>query len=110
VLNLPGSRLSAMLAVLLGKDHRAASAAWRRDAPGHPSPNAGPVEAAFAGALGVQLGGVNVYAGRIEDRQVLGDGRPPDVHDITRARRLASRVGLGALVAIAPIALRPRRR
>jgi adenosylcobinamide-phosphate synthase len=109
-LNLPGSRLSATLAVLLGDDHRAAWTTWRRDAPGHPSPNAGPVEAAFAGALGVRLGGVNVYAGRVEDRQVLGDGRAPDVHDITRARRLASRVGLGALVAIAPIALAPIRR
>jgi len=110
VVNLPGARLTATLAVLLGDDRRAAWSAWRRDAPGHPSPNAGPVEAAFAGALGVRLGGVNVYAGRVEDRQVLGDGRAPDVHDITRARRLASRVGLGALVAIAPIALRPRRR
>jgi adenosylcobinamide-phosphate synthase len=110
LLNLPGARLTAALAVLLGDDPRAAWAAWRRDAPGHPSPNAGPVEAAFAGALGVRLGGVNVYAGRVEDRQVLGDGRAPDVHDITRARRLASRVGLGALVAIAPIALRHRRR
>lgn len=110
VLNLPGSRLTATLAVLLGDDHRTAWTTWRRDAPGHPSPNAGPVEAAFAGALGVRLGGVNVYAGRVEDRHVLGDGRAPDVHDITRARRLASRVGLGALVAIAPIALRSRRR
>ncbi|WP_028644152.1 cobalamin biosynthesis protein [Nocardioides sp. URHA0020] len=110
VLNLPASRLTAALAVLLGEDRSAARAAWRRDAPGHPSPNAGPVEAAFAGALGVRLGGVNVYAGRVEDRQVLGDGRAPDAHDITRARRLASRVGVGALVAIAPIALRPRRR
>jgi adenosylcobinamide-phosphate synthase len=110
VLNLPGSRLTATLAVLLGEDPRAAWAAWRRDAPGHPSPNAGPVEAAFAGALGVRLGGVNVYAGRVEDRHVLGDGRAPGVHDITRTRRLASRVGLGALLAIAPIALRRRRR
>ncbi len=110
VLNLPGSRLTAALAVLLGEDRTAAWATWRRDAPGHPSPNAGPVEAAFAGALGVRLGGVNAYAGRLEDRHVLGDGRAPDAHDITRARRLASRVGVGALVAIAPIALRPRRR
>ncbi|WP_345523628.1 cobalamin biosynthesis protein [Nocardioides conyzicola] len=110
LLNLPGSRLTAALAVLLGDDRRAAWSAWRRDAPGHPSPNAGPVEAAFAGALGVRLGGVNVYAGRTEDRQVLGDGRAPDVHDITRARRLASRVGLAALLVTAPIALRPRRR
>ncbi len=110
LLNLPGSRLTAALAVLLGDNHRASWTTWRRDAGGHPSPNAGPVEAAFAGALGVRLGGVNVYAGRVEDRHVLGDGRAPDAHDITRARRLAGRVGLGALVLIAPIALRPRRR
>jgi adenosylcobinamide-phosphate synthase len=110
VLNLPGSRLTAALAVLLGEDRQSAVAVWRRDAPGHPSPNAGPVEAAFAGALGIRLGGVNVYAGRVEDRHVLGDGRAPNSHDITRARRLAGRVGLGALVAIAPIALAPSRR
>ena len=110
LLNLPGSRLTAALAVLLGDNHSASWTTWRRDAGGHPSPNAGPVEAAFAGALGVRLGGVNVYAGRVEDRHVLGDGRAPDAHDITRARRLAGRVGLGALVLIAPIALRPRRR
>lgn len=110
VLNLPGSRLTAALAVLLGDDRRSAWQAWRRDAPGHPSPNAGPVEAAFAGALGVRLGGVNVYGGRVEDRHELGDGRAPHAHDVTRARRLARRIGVGALVAVAPIALRPRRR
>lgn len=110
LLNLPGARLTAALTVVLGHDRRAAWRTWRRDAGGHPSPNAGPVEAAFAGALGVRLGGVNAYGGRTEDRQVLGDGRAPDRHDITRARRLARRVGVGALAAIAPIALRRRRR
>lgn len=110
LLNLPGSRLTAALAVALGDDRPAARATWRRDAAGHPSPNAGPVEAAFAGALGVRLGGVNVYGGRVEDRHVLGDGRAPDAHDVTRARALARRVGPAALVVLAPIALRPRRR
>lgn len=110
LLNLPGSRLTAALAVLLGDDAAGALRAWRRDAAGHPSPNAGPVEAAFAGALGVRLGGVNVYDGRTEDRPVLGEGRPPRCHDITRARLLARRVGVAALVATAPIALRRRRR
>lgn len=107
VLNLPGSRLTAALAVALGDDPRGGCRAWRRDAGGHPSPNAGPVEAAFAGALGVRLGGVTVYAGRVEHRPVLGDGRAPDTHDLTRARRLASRVGVAALAAVAPIALAP---
>jgi adenosylcobinamide-phosphate synthase len=110
VLNLPGSRLTAALATVLGEDPRGALRAWRRDAGGHPSPNAGPVEAAYAGALGLRLGGVNVYGDRVEDRCVLGDGRTPDRHDITRARRLARRVGWAALAVTAPIALLRRRR
>ena len=40
--------------------------------PAHPSPNAGVAEAAFAGALGVRLGGTLAYAGRVEHRPVLG--------------------------------------
>ncbi|MCW2773265.1 MAG: hypothetical protein JWN91_1591 [Nocardioides sp.] len=110
VLNLPGSRLTALLAVALGGNPGEAWRTWRRDAAGHPSPNAGPVEAAFAGALGVRLGGVNTYGDRVEDRHVLGDGRAPTRHDITRARRLARRVGWGALAAVVPIALLRRRR
>lgn len=110
VLNLPGSRLTAALATLLGDDRAGALRAWRRDAPAHPSPNAGPVEAAYAGALGLRLGGVNVYGDRVEDRCVLGDGRAPDRHDITRARRLARRVGWAALAVTAPTALLRRRR
>ncbi|MCX6463814.1 MAG: cobalamin biosynthesis protein, partial [Pseudonocardiales bacterium] len=59
--NLVPARACAALTVLLapavGGSPRAALAAWRRDAGGHPSPNAGPVEAAAAGALGVGLGG-----------------------------------------------------
>jgi adenosylcobinamide-phosphate synthase len=101
LLNLPGSRLTAALTVLLGDDPAGAVRAWRRDAGAHPSPNAGPVEAAFAGALGVRLGGRTVYAGRVEDRPVLGDGREVSVHDVTRARRLARRVDLAALLVCA---------
>lgn len=104
LLNLPGSRLSAALAVVLGDDPAAALAAWRRDASRHPSPNAGPVEAAFAGSLGVRLGGTNVYGelGRqqVEDRALLGRGRPVRVGDITRARRLARRVDAAALAVV----------
>jgi adenosylcobinamide-phosphate synthase len=47
----------------------------RRDAPRHPSPNGGVVEAAFAAALGVTPGGVNRYGDDVEDRGTLGDGR-----------------------------------
>ena len=97
LLNLPGSRLSAALAVALGPDPRAALTAWRRDAAAHPSPNAGPVEAAFAGSLGLRLGGTNVYGDVVEDRARMGVGRAPAAGDVGRARQLARRVDWGAL-------------
>ena len=113
-LNLPGSRLTAALTVALspsvGGRPGDALRAWRRDARHHPSPNAGPVEAAFAGALGVRLGGVNTYAGLTEDRHTLGDGPPPTATDLQRGVELARRVGLAALVLTAAAAWRPRLR
>jgi adenosylcobinamide-phosphate synthase len=94
----PGARLTAVLATVAGGDPRGAVRAWRADAGKHPSPNAGPVEASFAGALGVRLGGTLSYGGRVEHRPVLnGGGRPVAVPDIERAVRLSKRVGLLAL-------------
>ncbi|MFO6453627.1 MULTISPECIES: cobalamin biosynthesis protein [unclassified Aeromicrobium] len=119
VANLVPARVSAALAVVLapvvGGRPAEAWQAWRRDARSHPSPNAGPVEAAFAGALGVTLGGVNDYAGRIEDRARMGDGPAPDVADLPRATRLATAVawaaaGVSVLLALAPRRGRTRRR
>ncbi|MDR7251895.1 adenosylcobinamide-phosphate synthase [Nocardioides sp. BE266] len=110
LLNLPGARLSGLLAAALastvGGSPVAALRAWARDARRHPSPNAGVVEAAFAGALGVRLGGRNHYAHGAEDRVLLGDGPPPTRDDIDRAVRLAKHVGTGAIVVAALIALR----
>ena len=48
-----------------------------RDGHKHASPNSGRPEAAMAGALGVQLGGVNFYEGRPAERPVLGDAEEP---------------------------------
>lgn len=94
----PGARLTAVLAAAAGSDTRGALRAWRADARKHPSPNAGPVEASFAGALGVRLGGTLSYGGRVEHRPVLNTGgRAVEVHDIERAVRLSRRVGLLAL-------------
>jgi adenosylcobinamide-phosphate synthase len=94
VVGRPGARLTAALAVLAGGDARGAVRAWRDDANKHPSPNAGPVEAAFAGALGVRLGGTLSYGGRVEHRPVLnGSGRPVEFGDIERAVRLSRRIG-----------------
>ncbi|WP_116709036.1 cobalamin biosynthesis protein [Actinomycetospora cinnamomea] len=86
--------LTAACAPLVGGRPAAAWRAWRRDAPAHPSPNAGPVEASFAGALGLRLGGRTVYPYGVQDRPVLGDGRPPAVPDLARAVRLSRLVGL----------------
>ncbi|MFD5796976.1 cobalamin biosynthesis protein [Streptomyces diastatochromogenes] len=95
----PGARLTAVLAAAAGPDPRGALRAWKADARRHPSPNAGPVEASFAGALGVRLGGTLSYGGRVEHRPVLGGdtGRAVRVTDIDRAVRLSRRVGLLAL-------------
>ncbi|WP_309649065.1 cobalamin biosynthesis protein [Nocardioides sp.] len=112
-LNLPGARLAGALTVLLGEDRRGGVRAWRRDAAAHPSPNAGVVEAAFAGSLGLRLGGLTTYASGAEQRPALGDGRDPGPGDIVRATRLATRVQVGAGVVSAGLALsggrRPRR-
>jgi adenosylcobinamide-phosphate synthase len=112
--NLIPARLSAVLAAaaapLAGGSPRAAMRAWCRDAGKHPSPNAGPVEAAFAGALGVRLGGVNRYGGRVENRGTLGCGLPPTVRDIPRAIRLSRVVGAGALAAALAATAALRRR
>lgn len=98
--NLLPARLCAALAVaaapLVGGRPSRALRMWRRDGGRHPSPNAGPVEAAFAGALGRTLGGRLSYAGRVEDRPLLGDGPAPQVADIARAARLSAAVTVGA--------------
>ncbi|MFI2372990.1 cobalamin biosynthesis protein [Streptomyces sp. NPDC018833] len=98
----PGARLTAALAAVAGPDPRGAVRVWRADAAKHPSPNAGPVEASFAGALGVRLGGTLSYGGRVEHRPVLGgQGRAVEFGDIDRAVRLSRRIGMLTLVACA---------
>ena len=103
-----GGLLAAAAAPLVGGSPRAALRAVRRDAGRHPSPNAGVVEAAFAGALGVRLGGVNVYEGHVEDRGTLGDGRLVEVVDVARAVRLARATSLLSLGVAVGLALVPR--
>jgi adenosylcobinamide-phosphate synthase len=94
VVGWPGARLTAVLAAVAGGEPRGAVRAWRADAARHPSPNAGPVEASFAGALGVQLGGSLSYGGRVEHRPVLNAaGQAVRTQDIERAVRLSRRVG-----------------
>lgn len=94
----------------------AAAQVWRsvrRDAPAHPSPNAGVAEAAFAAALGIRLGGEVRYGDRVEHRPTLGAGPPACPADIARATRLAAEVtaALAAILCVVPTpAARTRRR
>ncbi|KWX66031.1 cobalamin biosynthesis protein [Mycobacterium sp. NAZ190054] len=111
LLGLPGARVSGLLTVAAGPDRRGALTAWRRDARGHPSPNAGVIEACFAGALGLQLGGTNTYYGdRREERALMGDGRRPAVADIPRTGRLARHVAHGAVLTAVSVCLARARR
>ena len=100
VANLVPARVTGVLTVLAAPAVGGSAAhAWRvlrRDGGRHPSPNAGRPEAAAAGALGVRLGGPNVYGGHVEHRPDLGEGgRAPRVGDVRRAVRLGRLVGLG---------------
>src|SRR5215472_10264766 len=107
LVNLPASRLSALLLVAAaawnGKE--AACSGWRavlRDAPRHRSPNAGYPEAAMAGTLGLSLAGPRVYGGVQVDDALMGNGRrQAHAADIRRALTLYRRADaiLVALVA-----------
>jgi adenosylcobinamide-phosphate synthase len=93
VLNWIPARLTALSYVVLGTtlaDKRRAWRCWRTQAPAWPSPNAGPVMASGAGALGLALGGAAAYEGVVEQRPALGIGHAARAEDIGRAWRLVA--------------------
>lgn len=89
LLNYLPARLTALSYALLGKT-RCALACWRKQAGAWDSPNAGPVMASGAGALGLTLGGAASYHGASEDRPQLGFGAAPAAADIGRAIALVN--------------------
>ena len=70
-----------LAAILVGRNPWRSWRVILRDARKHPSPNAGIPEAAVAGALGIELGGLNFYQGIPEHRAVLGEGLKPLTKD-----------------------------
>jgi len=87
-------------APLTGARPLRAARAWRRDAGRHESPNAGVCESAFAGALGVRLGGDDNYGGAVRERAVMGAGyREPGPGDIAAAARLMLAAAAAVLAA-----------
>jgi len=87
LMNYFPARLTALTYAALG-DTRTGLRCWRTQARAWESPNAGPVMAAGAGALGIALGGAARYHGRLEQRACLGHGLEPQAADIGRALRL----------------------
>jgi adenosylcobinamide-phosphate synthase len=101
------ARVTAILVIALARGRR--RAAWRAafvDGARHPSPNAGRAEGAFAGALGVRLGGINHYPHGRETRPPMGAGAAPGSDDVARAVGMARRVGVAAAAVAAVGAVR----
>lgn len=91
--NFLPARLSAGLvwlaALVTANGARRSVRVTLRDAHRQPSPNSGYPEAAVAGALGVQLGGLNSYGGVSSRKEFLGDPiHPLDAHAFAGTRRL----------------------
>ena len=116
LVNLPASRLAALLVIAATALHQDASSieAWRavwRDASHHRSPNAGYPEAAMAGALGLSLAGPRVYDGVSIDDAMMGDGRrDAGAADIRRALalyRTADAILIALLAVAAAIFIAP---
>jgi adenosylcobinamide-phosphate synthase len=109
IVNYCPARLSALWVAITslftkGASFRNALRTIRRDARGHPSPNAGWPEAAFAGALGLRLGGPRSYGNIQVDDGWIGNGNKPCAGDIRQALTLCRRacaVHWLALVAMA---------
>jgi adenosylcobinamide-phosphate synthase len=110
LVNLPASRISALLIIAAAAMSPSASArdAWRaviRDAPRHRSPNAGYPEAAMAGALGLALAGPRVYGGVEIHDAIMGQGRreakAADIHAALRLYQRADAMLIGLLAVLA---------
>ena len=105
LVNLPASRLTALLFALAAAVHpgaspRSALAAMMRDAHKHRSPNAGWPESSVAGALGLKLNGPKYYGDQRTDDAYMGDGNADATPgDIRRALRLAT-IAWGLTVAL----------
>jgi adenosylcobinamide-phosphate synthase len=103
---VPARCTAALVALVRPSSSRDVRLAVTTQAPAHPSPNSGVAEAAFAAALGLQLGGRSHYGDIVEDRPALGTGRRAEPADIVEAVRLSRDVtiALAALLGLAGFA------
>lgn len=108
VLNYIPARLTGILIMLtcffMRLNVRRAWTAVQRDAKLHPSPNSGIPEAAVAGALGIQLGGINFYQGIPSHRAKMGEPlRPIQKHDIILTVGIMNRAAIICIVVLCMI-------
>ncbi len=112
LINLPASRLTALLVVaaaslLPGANPGEAWRAVRRDARHHRSPNAGWPEAAFAGALGLAIAGPRHYGGVLTQDPTIGQGRreatPADIRRALALYRIADALLIALIGAVAAL-------
>lgn len=106
LVNYLPARITALLAVTIPNGTRPKILQIVDDGAGHPSPNAGVVEASYAHKLGIRLGGMNFYGGSLEHRPEMGVGLAPQPGDIARAVALSrASNGLFATILISAGAL-----
>ena len=103
IFNYVPSRITALLCIpsvfLCGLDGKNAYRIWKRDRRKHASPNSAQTEAAFAGALHVQLAGDAYYFGELHKKPYIGDNdRPIQNEDIKKANRMMYIVSLQMLI------------
>ncbi len=116
LVNLPASRLSALLLIAAAATTSRASAAqaWQavvRDPSRHRSPNAGFPEAAMAGALDLALAGPRVYGGVEVDDATMGRGRrdatPADIRNALVLFRRADAILIAVFATLAALFIVP---
>lgn len=101
-------RLTVLTIALLSGQPRQVWRMCQRDAPADPSPNAGWSECAYAAALGVQVGGINMYQGQIKQKPLLGDPLQPItvpiIHQALHLTRLSLLSWLAVAIALSLVA------
>ncbi|RXH56908.1 adenosylcobinamide-phosphate synthase CbiB [Granulicella sibirica] len=107
VANLIPARLTALAIAAASGNPRASLATWRTDARNHKSPNAGHPESAMSGALEVQLGGSNTYAGDLIETPIMGAYYPPA--NPAKVHQAITIVTTATLIALTIFCLIPRR-
>ena len=106
ILNFLPARTGGVIIILAGGNFREALRVFMKDRLKHKSPNSAHGESAFAGVLGVRLGGGAYYGGKFEAREWLNEGgREPEVGDILKAWKLLDRACILSVMIIIILSL-----